>query len=260
MGRRYHADTLVHSESHGDSHTDTPGRDRVYAHTDITHSDYVNEFHSDRPPNHTDGSVHIDEPTIPSHTDHSDIPAVAIHGDTPAVSHGDTHVDAPKMNHIDIHTDTALIPAVRHQDIHADIEVSETVTHIDTPPIPAVFIHEDTPFIAPDNHGDTHGDVTGVLHGDASNFHLDISNPHTDIPHSDSHGDGLQFSDNGAHADVHHDAPPDHTDGINHADFITTLLNNREDFHEDIPRIAFHSDSLFRADRSLENESGEEDK
>ena len=189
--------------------------------------------------NHID--THSDIPLIPAFDAHVDIPSIP-----PDIAHGDTHTDTPEF---------------RHQDVHADIiEFNQTTTHIDTPSITAVFIHEDTPFIAPDSHGDAHGDVTRVLHGDASNFHLDIPNPHTDIPHSDRHGDGLQFSDNGAHGDVHHDSPPDHTDGINHAEFITTLLNNRKDFHEDIPRITFHSDSSFHADRSLENESGEEDK
>jgi hypothetical protein len=201
-----------------------------------------------------------------NHTDTPFIPAVSIHLDTPIIPgeipgispYTDNHGDTPEVPHGDSHIDTSEFP---HQDVHADIiEFNLATTHIDTPSIPAVFIHEDTPFIAPNSHGDTHGDVTGVLHGDASNFHLDISNPHADISHSDRHGDGLQFSDNGTHGDVHYDAPPDHTDGINHIDFITTLLNNREDFHVDIPRIAFHSDSSFRADRSLENESGEEDK
>jgi hypothetical protein len=197
---------------------------------------------------------------IDTHTDTS-IPAISVHTD---IIHGDTHTDTPETSihadtppHGDTHTDT---PEIRHQDIHADIGFNQTTTHIDSPSIPTVFIHEDTPFIASDSHGDAHGYVTGVLHGDASNFHVDISNPHTDIPHSDSHGDGLQFSDNGMHLDVHRDAPPDHTDGSNHVDFITTILNHSKNYHEDVPRITFHADSSFRADRSLENELGEEDK
>jgi hypothetical protein len=186
---------------------------------------------------------------------------VDLHADTPLISTISVHTDVTvppgidDIGHIDTHTDK---PETSHQDIHLDIDISHTTTHIDTPPIPAVFVHADTPFTGFDSHGDAPTDTPRVLHGDELNFHIDASDQHIDIPHEDNHGDGLQFTYNGVHGDVHYDAV-DHTDGIAHIDLIA-ILNDRKNYHEDVPRITFHSDSSFRADRFLETESDEEHK
>jgi hypothetical protein len=188
-----------------------------------------------------------------AHTDTPFIPAVSFHEDTPSIppenADGNSHGDRPIINHIDIHADTPLLPAIGHQDIHVDIEAIATQTHLDIAPFFADVSHFDNGF---------HTDMTPILHVDESNFHIDASDSHTDIPHCDNHGDGLQSRINGLHGDVHYDAV-DHTDGAAHSD-CTALFNSKQNFHGDIPRISFHADSLFNADESFETNFNEEDR
>jgi len=92
--------------------------------------------------------------------------------------------------------------------------------------------HSDIP------HTDTHGDAHTDTHGDAGHSDSHTDTPYSDVTHLDTHGD-VAHGDS-THSDTHGDTHSDHTDGVHDDAHADDHLDGHSDSHTDS-----HTDSYI---------------